>query len=50
MAPLSEAEKAGLAGELPAGTPLHVAGDIPEWLMPSFERAFGSMRARKAPA
>ena len=38
---MSEAEKAGLAGDLPAGTPLHVAGDIPEWLMPSFERAFG---------
>jgi 16S rRNA (cytosine967-C5)-methyltransferase len=41
LGPLSEAEKAGLAGDLPAGTPLHVAGDIPEWLMPSFERAFG---------
>ena len=41
VAPLSPQETAALAGELPAGSPLHVAGDIPEWLMPSFERAFG---------
>ena len=41
VAPMTEEEKVGLAGDLPAGTPLHVAGDIPEWLMPSFERAFG---------
>ncbi|MFA6139220.1 MAG: RsmB/NOP family class I SAM-dependent RNA methyltransferase [Hyphomicrobium sp.] len=50
MAPLSEAEKAGLAGSLPAGTPPHVAGDIPEWLMPSFERAFGLRAAQEGAA
>lgn len=41
LAPLSEAELAGLAADLPADTPGHVAGDVPEWLWPAFERAFG---------
>ena len=50
VAPLSEGEKTGLAGTLPAGAPLHVAGDIPEWLMPSFERAFGLHAAQEGAA
>ena len=45
--PLSEEEMAGLDANLPDGTPEHVAGDIPEWLMPSFERAFGALAAEE---
>ncbi len=40
-APLGEAERAALAGEAAAGAPTHVLADIPEWLAPSFSRAFG---------
>jgi len=50
IAPLSEAEKAGLAPVLPEGTPEQVAGDIPEWLMPSFVRAFGARAAEEGEA
>jgi 16S rRNA (cytosine967-C5)-methyltransferase len=45
LSPLSAAEMAGLGTELPADAPPHVQGDIPEWLMPSFERAFGARAA-----
>jgi 16S rRNA (cytosine967-C5)-methyltransferase len=56
LAPLSEAERQGLLradlGAVPAG----VAGDIPDWLEPSFARAFaagvaseGAALARRAP-
>jgi 16S rRNA (cytosine967-C5)-methyltransferase len=38
---LSEAERAHLSGASLAGTPLHVAADIPEWLVPHFLAAFG---------
>ena len=50
IAPLSDAEKAGLDAALPEGTPAHVAGDIPDWLVPSFERAFGSRAAEEGAA
>jgi 16S rRNA (cytosine967-C5)-methyltransferase len=48
---LSEDERRRLA----AGTdkqdlPLHIAGDIPQWLVPSFERAFGNRAAVEAAA
>lgn len=45
LAPLSEAERQGLEHTLPADTPAHVAGDYPEWLQPSFARAFGDRAA-----
>jgi 16S rRNA (cytosine967-C5)-methyltransferase len=48
--PLSEAETAGLATELPKDAPAHIAGDIPEWLLPSFERAFGAAAAEEGAA
>jgi 16S rRNA (cytosine967-C5)-methyltransferase len=48
--PLSEAEKAGLAAELPEGTTADIAGDLPSWLLPSFERAFGSAAAAEGAA
>lgn len=56
LAPLSEAERAGLAGDVPADASRHVQADIPEWLAPSFERLFGERAveegralARRAP-
>jgi 16S rRNA (cytosine967-C5)-methyltransferase len=50
VAPLSEAERAGLAQDLPEGAPAHIVGDIPEWLLPSFERAFGAAAAEEGAA
>jgi len=47
LAALSAAENAGLAAELPSDTPAHVAGDFPEWLAPSFARAFGARAAEE---
>src|SRR5690606_26480845 len=41
LAPLSEAERAGLTRDVPSDAPMHVQADIPEWLAPSFERPFG---------
>ncbi len=49
-APLSAAELAGLARELPAGAPAHIRGDYPEWLGPLFERAFGARAAEEGAA
>lgn len=37
-----EAELSALRAPPAANLPLHVAGDLPEWLAPSFERAFGA--------
>ncbi len=45
IAQLSEAEQADLARALPEDAPAHVAGDFPEWLTGSFERAFGASAA-----
>lgn len=40
-APLSDDERARVVGQLPDDTPGHVLADVPEWLAPSLERAFG---------
>jgi 16S rRNA (cytosine967-C5)-methyltransferase len=48
--PLSEAEQAGLSRELPADAPAWVRGDFPEWLEPSFVRAFGEGAAHEGAA
>ena len=40
-APLFEAERKRLADGMPDGAPAHVAGDFPEWIEPSLDRAFG---------
>jgi 16S rRNA (cytosine967-C5)-methyltransferase len=45
VAPLSEAEQAGLQRQIPGDAPISVRGDIPDWLEPSFVRAFGSVAA-----
>ncbi|MGY2051643.1 RsmB/NOP family class I SAM-dependent RNA methyltransferase [Methylobacterium sp. JK268] len=40
--PLSEAERLRLDTATLAEAPLHVAGDVPEWVLPSLERALGA--------
>ncbi|HZT49900.1 MAG TPA: RsmB/NOP family class I SAM-dependent RNA methyltransferase [Hyphomicrobiaceae bacterium] len=49
-APLSEAEQAALARALPADAPASVRGDFPDWLEPSFARAFGGAAAEEGAA
>ena len=50
IAPLSEAESAGLGRELPADAPAPVRGDYPDWLASSFARAFGEAAAQEGAA
>lgn len=47
---LSDEEAAALARDLPLDAPAHIAGDFPEWLTPSLERAFGSRAAEEGAA
>jgi 16S rRNA (cytosine967-C5)-methyltransferase len=49
-APLTDEERARLAGASLDGAPAHVAGDYPEWLDPHFTRAFGDERAAEGAA
>ena len=49
-APLTDAERAALAGETLSAAPAHVAGDYPEWLDPYLARAFGEDRAAEGAA
>ncbi len=49
-APLTEAERAALAGDALAGAPAFVLGDYPEWLDPHFARVFGDERAGEGAA
>jgi 16S rRNA (cytosine967-C5)-methyltransferase len=46
LSPLTEEESSRLRSGPNAEAPDHVAGDVPDWLMPSFTRAFGA-RARE---
>jgi 16S rRNA (cytosine967-C5)-methyltransferase len=48
--PLSETEKTALERQIRTDLPAHVEGDIPEWLLPSFERAFGEKAAEQGAA
>jgi 16S rRNA (cytosine967-C5)-methyltransferase len=50
LPPLDAAEQAALLGPVPPDTPVHVLGDFPEWLAPSFARAFGDRAAREGEA
>lgn len=50
MAPLSEAEKAGIVRAVAEDAPAFVRGDFPEWLAGSFERAFGERAAEEGAA
>lgn len=47
---LTAEERAALARDLPSGLPLHVAGDVPEWLVPSYVKAFGPRAAEEGVA
>ena len=49
-APMTDAERAALNGDIIAGAPAHVRGDFPEWLSESFLRAFGDNAAEEAAA
>ena len=49
-APLTEAERAALAGATLADAPAHVEGDYPEWLDPYLARVFGDERAAEGVA
>ena len=48
--PLTEAEIEGLSKGAPDDTPLHILADVPEWLGPSFERAYGEDAALEGQA
>lgn len=48
--PLDQAEQAGLSSGVPADAPLSVCGDFPDWLEPSFTRAFGAAAAEETAA
>jgi 16S rRNA (cytosine967-C5)-methyltransferase len=47
---LSKAERDALTRALPDGLPLHVKADVPEWLAPSYEKAFGARAAQEGAA
>jgi 16S rRNA (cytosine967-C5)-methyltransferase len=44
---LTPDELAALSRDMPSALPLHVAADVPEWLAPSYERAFGARAAEE---
>ena len=48
--PLTDAELAGLARDVPQGAPPPVRGDFPEWLARDFARAFGERAAEEGAA
>jgi 16S rRNA (cytosine967-C5)-methyltransferase len=47
---LSDAEQAALSREMRGDLPAHVAGDLPDWVMPMFEQAFGENAAAEGAA
>jgi 16S rRNA (cytosine967-C5)-methyltransferase len=49
-APLTEAERAALAGDGLSKAPAHIRGDYPEWFDQQFSRAFGDERAAEGAA
>jgi 16S rRNA (cytosine967-C5)-methyltransferase len=50
LQPLSQAEQVALAHSLPPDTPGDILGDIPDWLAPSFQRAFGAAAGEEGAA
>ena len=50
LEPLSEAERAAIGRSLPAQATAGIRGDIPDWLEPSFVRAFGAAAAKEGAA
>lgn len=49
-APLTDTERAALAGDALAKAPAHVLGDYPDWLDPHFARVFGDDRSAEGAA
>jgi 16S rRNA (cytosine967-C5)-methyltransferase len=47
---LTAEERQALDRALPADLPVHVAGDVPEWLVASYEKAFGPRAAEEGAA
>jgi 16S rRNA (cytosine967-C5)-methyltransferase len=47
---LTPEERTTLSRSLPANLPLHISGDVPEWLVPSYEKAFGARAAEEGAA
>lgn len=47
---LTAEERQVLTRELPAERPVHVAGDVPEWLVPSYQAGFGARAAEEGAA
>ncbi len=50
LPPMTDEEAAGLSRALAEDVPAHIAGDFPEWLSSSFERAFGDRAAAEGAA
>jgi 16S rRNA (cytosine967-C5)-methyltransferase len=50
LEPVSEVEQAGLSRALPPDAAPDILGDIPDWLAPSFQRAFGATAAEEGAA
>ncbi len=48
--PLNDTEMAALSRVLREDLPPHITGDIPEWLLPSFEKLFGARAAEEGAA
>ncbi len=47
---LTAEERKSLSGDLPRDLPVHVAGDLPEWLATSYVKAFGERAAEEGAA
>jgi 16S rRNA (cytosine967-C5)-methyltransferase len=47
---LTPEERTALARSLPSDVPLHIAGDVPDWLAPSYAKAFGPRAAEEGAA
>ena len=47
---LTAEEGQALSRDLPPVLPVHVMGDVPEWLVPSYEKAFGPRAAEEGAA
>ncbi|MCA3556574.1 RsmB/NOP family class I SAM-dependent RNA methyltransferase [Aestuariivirga sp.] len=47
---LTAEERQALSRQLSADLPVHVAGDVPEWLAPSYRKAFGPRAAEEGAA
>ncbi len=47
---LTAEERKALSHDIPVDLPVHVAGDVPEWLVASYQKAFGARAAEEGAA